>query len=207
MNRHMKTHCDNFLNCDRCERSFNRRDNLKRHVRLLHRNGDDDDAEASSNAGGVLTMKSLALPKHFEDDNGDVMLLFICPVDRPKKKVSSVRLFLHELSEDDGLTRPFMVLVFDREEFVNDVLNKGCVLSGDLLRARTETVLLAIDMKQCVTRTRDYLGSVYDRVDHRPQKMFPMVFYFFSAILGRRLRSHLRRVRRVLHVRTSDGDD
>jgi hypothetical protein len=29
------------------------------------------DDEASSDAGGVLTMKSLALPKNFEDNNGD----------------------------------------------------------------------------------------------------------------------------------------
>jgi hypothetical protein len=126
----------------------------------------------------VLTVKALALPQ----TNGDVMLLFLCLVGNPEKKGSSVRLFLHEFSSsegDGGFTRPFLVLRFDRAEFLEKVLNNCAILPGDLMRARTEKLLHAVDTNECVTRTRAFLATVNEIVGHHPRKTFFMVFNCF----------------------------
>jgi hypothetical protein len=172
------------LRCDVCQKMFSSRSNLKRHIKL-HRASDRGQLKmkmkmeirlvrcertAASDTGDVLNVKSLALPL----TNGDVMLLFLCLVEMPEKTFSSVRLclvempektfssvrlYLHELSssEVDGFTRPFLVLMFDRWEFLDKVVNNCCILPGVLLRTRIEKVLLAVDVKQCVSRARDYL--------------------------------------------------
>lgn len=160
-----------------------------------------------------LAFKALTLPKHdFEETNRsktvveakvDLLLLFLCrtPISDEDLDLcdgsNSVLLYLHVITPYPAkqFSTPYRLLKIDRDVFVSEVLDKGCVLpkkffvsccKKDFLQTRlTYLVKTQTRYKTNFIRTysdfNTFFQNLYKNTNFQPLKMFTVAYYFFAS--------------------------
>ncbi len=149
----------------------------------------------SDKEGTVIELKALAVPNVLDETtssvmeaaNGDMSLLFLCPVDTSAEKCDRVVLYLHLLGTGEGrkYSVPYRSLAFDYDEFVREVVHNGCVLPRRLfferlradlvndnliVRAPNGKTMFSALYLRTVAELEDYYRSIYDDVNERASK-------------------------------------